>query len=543
MNCTSMRAIGAALGLMLLTAAICTAEDLTMTKKVTAGGNSFTTQMLVKGSRERTTMSMGAGMNSVTIRQCDLKRSVTVNDSQKSYLIRPDIEEGDSSKAAAAALLGAAPPAESGGTITYTSNVTDTGEKKEIYGFTARHLKTSVVAQSSPDACNTVRQKYEIDGWYIDVKDQANCQSFSPYMTGGQGCHDRVVLKQSGTARPGLAVQETITLTNGDDAPMVISTEVTELKKGLLAPELFDVPADYRQVSTAAELYGAPALMAPPSQASVPVPPAAYAPQGNQWQNAPSQAQMMNPMANVAAAAAAEQQAMARAQQMGSGAGMGPMNGMTGMGAPQGGAAVAAPQALGPKAPGKIRIGVAPPDAQVGQGNNAGADYSTPMRNAIVALMSGPAVEIAALDSHVPVQLQAEAQQKECDFILFSSVTLKHNSSGFGKLMKAAAPIASVAPIVGMSGAGGAAAQAAGAAATAAAVSAQQQAIQQLAVFNGQVKSKDDITVQYQLNPTGQPTPRLQNKLASKAKSDGEDVLTPLLTQEATGVLNELTKK
>ena len=30
------------------------------------------------------------------------------------------------------------------------------------------------------------------------------------------------------------------------------------------------------------------------------------------------------------------------------------------------------PQALGPKAPGKIRIGVAPPDAQVGQGNNAG---------------------------------------------------------------------------------------------------------------------------------------------------------------------------
>jgi hypothetical protein len=36
--------------------------------------------------------------------------------------------------------------------------------------------------------------------------------------------------------------------------------------------------------------------------------------------------------------------------------------------------AFTAPQALGPKAPGKIRIGIAPPEAQLGQGSNAGAD-------------------------------------------------------------------------------------------------------------------------------------------------------------------------
>src|SRR6266705_612081 len=76
-------------------------------------------------------------------------------------------------------------------------------------------------------------------------------------------------------------------------------------------------------------------------------------------------------------------------------------------------APVPAPQALGPKAPGKIRIGVAPAQAQVGQGNNAQADYSTPIRNAMILLMNGPAVEIAALDSRVAMQLQAEAQQKQ----------------------------------------------------------------------------------------------------------------------------------
>ncbi|HEY6181647.1 MAG TPA: hypothetical protein VIW67_05340, partial [Terriglobales bacterium] len=41
-------------------------------------------------------------------------------------------------------------------------------------------------------------------------------------------------------------------------------------------------------------------------------------------------------------------------------------------------AQVPLPQALGPKAPGKIRVGIAPAQAQLGQGNNAQADYGTP---------------------------------------------------------------------------------------------------------------------------------------------------------------------
>ncbi len=48
-------------------------------------------------------------------------------------------------------------------------------------------------------------------------------------------------------------------------------------------------------------------------------------------------------------------------------------------------------------ASGKIRIGVAP----------------------------CPAVDIVPLDSHLAMQLQAEAQQKQCEYVLFSNVTLK----------------------------------------------------------------------------------------------------------------------
>ena len=93
-------------------------------------------------------------------------------------------------------------------------------------------------------------------------------------------------------------------------------------------------------------------------------------------------------------------------------------------------APVPAPQQLGPKAPGKIRIGVAPAVAQMGQGNNAQADFGTPIRNSLVLIMGGPAVEVIGLDSHLPIQLQAEAQQKECDFILYSAVEVKHGNAG-----------------------------------------------------------------------------------------------------------------
>jgi hypothetical protein len=205
-----------------------------------------------------------------------------------------------------------------------------------------------------------------------------------------------------------------------------------------------------------------------------------------------------------------------------------------------------APAAPGPKKAGMLRIGVAPSQAQMGQGSNAQGDFGAPIRNSIVLLMNGPAVEIVRLDAHLTMQMQAEALQKQCDYVLFSNVTVKHGSggSGFGKFMKMAAPAASVLPMAGAGRMTGAVAgQAAGMAAMAAAQSAQEQAFTQLSGFNGQIKSKDDVTVGYRLMPTGQDKPRLENSLNAKASTDGEDVLTPLILKAADSILTEVTKK
>lgn len=524
------------------------ADDLHIKKSILVGGNFVsTTETSIKGARER-----NVNGNTVTIRQCDLNRTLTVNDEAQTYVVTNDPQ--DDAAARAAALVTGAAPADNGGQILVTTTITDTGERKPMYGYTARHLKATVVEESSKNACSQVSQKYEIDGWYADLsKEQTGCAHFVPPVQQGENCHDRVVARRIGSGKPGYPLRESITMHNADTSTTTVTTQVSELTKQQDLPaELFDIPAQYRQVNSASELNSRPQAPQQVAYAQPQQPQAANSGRSaaDPFGNRALMDQVQQASTPVGKQIAGQQAAWNQAAAMGltGGAPIGPnMGGMPGMGGNQPtGAPVAAPQALGPKAAGKIRIGVAPPDAQLGQGNNAGADYSTPIRNAEVALMNGPAVEIAALDSHIAMQLQAEAQQKQCDYILYSSVAVKHSSGGgFGKFMKMAAPMASMVPMAGMAGgAGGAvAAQTAGMAASVAAQAAQQQAMSQLSGFNGQIKSKDDVTVQYQLVPTGQTSAVVQNTLKAKAKSDGEDVLSPLLQQAATSVLTEVSKK
>jgi hypothetical protein len=204
------------------------------------------------------------------------------------------------------------------------------------------------------------------------------------------------------------------------------------------------------------------------------------------------------------------------------------------------GAPVSLPQTLGPKAPGKIRIGIAVAQAQMGQGNNAQSNYGVPARNAIIFTMSGPAVEIAALDASLPIQVQAEAQQKECDYILLSAVTVKRSGGGLGKFMKAGSIAANVTSIGIMTHT---IPSTNGAIAVEETSYAIEHATSQLFGFNGQIKSKDEVTFTYQLLPTGQSKPKFENSLKGKTRSDGEDVLSPLIQQAANGILTDVTRK
>jgi hypothetical protein len=90
------------------------------------------------------------------------------------------------------------------------------GERKQMFGYTARHIITTMEMKSSPDACATVDMKMEIDGWYIDAAFALDCDSTRAYTYrpphGGGGCRDRYESKQIGVAKKGFPVWERSTM-------------------------------------------------------------------------------------------------------------------------------------------------------------------------------------------------------------------------------------------------------------------------------------------------------------------------------------------
>jgi hypothetical protein len=196
----------------------------------------------------------------------------------------------------------------------------------------------------------------------------------------------------------------------------------------------------------------------------------------------------------------------------------------------------------------KSRICLVLPRAQLGQGSS-GADVSEPVRQTMISYLNGPTVELIQLQARIPVQVDAEAQQSACEYVLYTSVVQKKGGGGFGKLLAAAAPIASVAGMMvpgvgGMTGNYGAimAGQAvASAASAAAAQNAQQEAMEAINGASEQnIKKGDEVTLEYQLTKTGATEPFATHLSSAKAKAKGEDLLSPLIEQTAIDVLGAI---
>src|SRR5205807_4066267 len=220
----------------------------------------------IKGARERNETSVNAGgfsMNTVNITQCDMRRTIQINDRARKYLITPmdsDSSAGDTGTGSASS----SGVSRRGGVVTLSINTVDTGERKEMFGFTARHLKRTTMMESSPDACNQQRMKIETDGWYINLEYGLSCPANRPPQTGraaAAGCRDRFVYHNSGPTNLGYALQETTTMYGADgSATYTMTKEVIELSRQTLDAALFDVPAGYTEARSQQEMYAGPSI-------------------------------------------------------------------------------------------------------------------------------------------------------------------------------------------------------------------------------------------------------------------------------------------
>jgi hypothetical protein len=250
------------------------AQQYKLRQSSSMSGMKSETTIYVKASRKRTEGGgyMGQNANIVTIEQCDLQRTIRINDRKKLYIIEPfakdneEIIDEDSKPAAKAKPVAAASKQTekiNGGVIHTWHNITDTGERKKMYGFTARHVWTTQKIKPSADACMMKDSMIiKTDGWYIDLP-QFNCpvnsssRSANSYGAQQPSCTDRFVSHRSGKGKLGFPLMETKTMIMGGSMQsnqFETSLETLELSTTKLDSMLFEIPLGYKEAASAEEL-------------------------------------------------------------------------------------------------------------------------------------------------------------------------------------------------------------------------------------------------------------------------------------------------
>ncbi len=137
--------------------------------------------------------------------------------------------------------------------ITIERNTTDTGERKQFFGHTARHLVSHVARSDGPETV--------IDGWYVDPpglpkwkRGSGGTIAILTTSVGGKPALPRIEVKQTGPAPEGLAVWQkttsTLALPGGSRRIDDTVSEVTELVEGTLPDKLFQTPEGYQRVAS-----------------------------------------------------------------------------------------------------------------------------------------------------------------------------------------------------------------------------------------------------------------------------------------------------
>ena len=152
--------------------------------------------------------------------------------------------------------------------------------------------------------------------------------------------------------------------------------------------------------------------------------------------------------------------------------------------------------------------------------------YAIAVRDLFASFLTGPSIKTILLDARLPSQAALEARDKGCGRVLLATVTRKRSGgSGVGSVLGKAAGMAAIRAPLG-SGVTGAI--------TSSATSAAGEVMYGLA---SQTRAKDEIELTYRLAAPDAIDAAKPVTSKAKAKSDGEDLLTPLIENAANGIV------
>jgi hypothetical protein len=179
-------------------------------------------------------------------------------------------------------------------------------------------------------------------------------------------------------------------------------------------------------------------------------------------------------------------------------------------------------------APGKACVALLLPSVE---GVDDATAVATSVRSIFESYLTGPSLQSVMLDAKLASQASQEAKQKGCPRILTVTVNRKAGSTGpskAGTIARAAGTTAAYMPIPNAGGAIAAGAAEGGAV-----------AVSDLAY---RTHAKDQITMTYTVVTADGATVMPLKTESAKAKSNGEDLLTPLIAKASEAVAGVITK-
>jgi hypothetical protein len=156
--------------------------------------------------------------------------------------------------------------------------------------------------------------------------------------------------------------------------------------------------------------------------------------------------------------------------------------------------------------------------------------FAMGVRDLFATYLKGPTIRTEALESRLASQAVIEARGKTCGQMLLVSVTRKRSSNNTARILGQAAGIAATrAPVVGAGSVG------------AAASTATWTGGETVYRFASEIRAKDELELSYRLGVPDTVEKAKPVTAKAKAKSDGEDLLTPLVEKAANNIANAVT--
>jgi hypothetical protein len=253
------------------------APGVKMTIRFAASGMSGGQTIYIQGDRKRMdfrsstggakradgSMDVRYGPHAAFITRCDLGQMLELNLDAREYHAAPYPPNPFTKEQVEALKIKPPSSAQSEPTLLIETTTVDTGERKEIFGRTARHVVTT--RKESPlEGSRAQLRETVTDGWYIDFNNRISCDR-----KWRDGAHAYVSVRLStdtperpkfvdtGKPETGFAVElktttrDAYALPDGTKKENTMTSEmtVTQLQEGPLDAAVFEVPAGFRQVA------------------------------------------------------------------------------------------------------------------------------------------------------------------------------------------------------------------------------------------------------------------------------------------------------